>query len=357
MTRQSKRHAYDAKLVTLLAILFFALSSTVIAQDGPIKNSPLKELPPYMRVLVDWGQRPEFSHDGKYIYFVAKAWNEVFRVDVSTGKVQPMTLHYWHEGYQRVLCLPSGDLLLLGSDQFDAKNPNANRHKLEMSILQKPFDKPPVSLGEFCDEGPAIDRKSSRIAWTTPGQRVMKVGDLVNLDTHPKLTNIEVVYDQDAQGKPNTHRLETQDFWPGTDKLLFTYYQGDEKEPFYNAEVAALDLKSKEVTFLTSIENGYTEAEGVAPDGSYILIESDRENARRKWKVDVYMLPLNENKPAIRLCNWLKYPGFRSDNPVVSPDGKLIAIQCGFTDGAGEGRGIVLMDVEQWRSSVEQTVK
>ncbi|XZE17813.1 TolB family protein [Pirellulaceae bacterium SH449] len=344
-------------------LLYIALASVLLAsglgrtqaQDSGTKppTSPMENLPPYMRVLIEWGQRPEFSHDGQHVYFVAKAWNEVFRIHVSSGKIEPMTLHFWHEGFQRVLCLPSGDLLLLGSDEFDAKNPDLNRHRLEMSILQKPFDKPPVSLGHFCDEGPAIDRNSTRIAWTMPGQRVIKMANVVDLDSVPKLTDIEIVIDQDALKLPNTHRLETQDFWPGTNKLLFTYYQGDTDEPFYNAEVASIDLDSKEIKFITQVPNGYNEAEGVAPDGSYILIESDRENERRRWKVDVYMQPLNSNEPAIRICEWNKFPGYRSDNPVVSPDGKLIAIQCGFMKGAGEGRGIVLMDVERWRETVK----
>jgi hypothetical protein len=315
-----------------------------------VTMSPMDNLPSHMRVLIDWGQRPEFSPDGQHVYFLAKAWNDVFRIHLGSGKIEPMTLHFWHEGFQRVLCLPSGDLLLLGSDSFDARDPDANRHRLEMSILQKPFNRPPVSLGYFCDEGPAIDRRSSRIAWTEPGQRVMKIADIVDLETEPKLVNVKIVFDQDAEKLPSTHRLETQDFWPSTNKLLFTYYQGDEKEPFFNAEVAAIDLNTKELSFVTNVANGYNEAEGVAPDGSYILIESDRQNERRRWKVDVYMQPLNSNNPAIRLCEWNKVPGYRSDNPVVSPDGKLIAIQCGFMKGAGEGRGIVLMDVDRWRS-------
>jgi hypothetical protein len=352
----NRLHFFFSTCLAFAALLLVSGTDATRAEDGVsnVLPSPMNNLPPHMRVLIEWGQRPEFSHDGQYVYFVAKAWNEVFRIHVKSGKIEPMTLHFWHEGFQRVLCLPSGDLLLLGSDQFDAKDPNANRHRLEMSVLQKPFDKAPVSLGHFCDEGPAVDRQSSRIAWTEPGQRVIKMADVIDLETEPKLVNIETIFDQDQQKLPNTHRLETQDFWPGTNKLLITYYQGDLAEPFYNAEVASIDLQSKELLFITNIPNGYNEAEGVAPDGSYLLIESDRENERRRWKVDVYLQPLHTDEPAIRLCEWNKFPGFRSDNPVVSPDGKLIAIQCGFMKGAGEGRGIVLMDVERWRSDQQK---
>jgi hypothetical protein len=319
------------------------------------RSHPLEQLPEHMRVLVDWGQRPEFSPDGRYVYFLAKAWSNVFRIEVATGRIEPVTLHFWHEGFQRVLCLPTGDLLLLGSRQFDATNPDANRHRLEMSVLQKPFDRPPVSLGHFCDEGPAIDRSKARIAWTEPGQRVIRVAEIVDLAGQPRLVGVRTIVDQDAGGVPETHRLETQDFWPGTNKLLFTLYHGTREEPFYFANVAAVDLVSGEVSMVTDLPETYTEAEGVAPDGSFVLVESDRENERRKWKIDVYLQPLDGRSPAIRLCTWNRFPGYRSDNPVVSPDGRTIVIQCGFMAGAGEGRGMVLFDLEAWRSGGSPT--
>jgi len=37
---------------------------------------------------------------------------------------------------------------------------------------------------------------------------------------------------------------------------------------------------------------------------------------------------------------------FRSDNPVVSRNGKYIALQFGFMKGSGDGQGIFLYDVD-----------
>ena len=132
---------------------------------------------------------------------------------------------------------------------------------------------------------------------------------------------------------------------------MITDYRGTNEEPFYFANVAAIDLATGQLEPIAALPETYTEAEGVAPDGSYILIESDRENERQRWKVDVYMQSLTSDEPAVRICEWNKIPGYRSDNPVVSPDGSLIAIQCGFMKGAGEGKGIVLLDVEKWRNT------
>ena len=92
----------------------------------------------------------------------------------------------------------------------------------------------------------------------------------------------------------------------------------------------------------------YNEAEGISPDGSFLLIESDRHTEPKRWLVDVYLFKLDGTNSIDRLCDWTKYPGYRSDNPVVSPDGKTIAIQRGFMAGSGQGSGIVLFDLEKY---------
>ncbi len=47
-----------------------------------------------------------------------------------------------------------------------------------------------------------------------------------------------------------------------------------------------------------------------------------------------------------------KYPGCHSDNPVVSPDGKTIAIQFGYNvSQPGQGKGIFLFDLDKYIKS------
>lgn len=330
-----------------LAVLLM-LVTMLPAQSSRREPSPLDHLPSYMRILLDWGQRPEWSRDGEWIYFLPRAFSDVFRVEVATGRIEPVTTHYFNEGYNRVLCLANGDLLLAGPDHFDASDPWKSRHKLHLSVLQTPFDKPAILLEAYCDEGPAVSRIDNRIAWTLPGQREIALAGIVERDGKPTLVNRRIVLSFDKLNKPKSQRLETQDFYPGKNQLIFTYYHGTEEEPFYFSNAYVLDLDSGAFDNLTNGQNDYNEAEGVAPDGSFLLIESDRHAEPMHWKVDVYLLKLDGSHTVARLCDWTEYPGFRSDNPVVSPDGKTIAIQCGHMDGSGQGSGIILFDLEQF---------
>jgi hypothetical protein len=340
--------------------IFFRLLPLLVLTTAVLSPPPLHgrdttifdDLPPHMRVLVDWGQRPEWSLDGKWIYFLPRAYSDIFRIEVASGKIEPVTNHYFHEGYKRVLCLWNGDLLLAGPDQFDASDPWASRHKLRLSILKAPYDQPAIPLDAYCDEGPAVSKSDNRIAWTLPGQREIVMAEIsMEKDGEPVLLNRRTVLSFDEQHRPLTERLETQDFVPGRNQLVFTYYHGTVEEPFYYANAYVIDLDTGKLVNLTQNENRYDEAEGIAPDGSFLLIESDRHAEPKQWKVDVYLLKLGGTHPPERLCDWTKYPGFRSDNPVVSPDGKTIAIQRGFRAGAGQGSGIVLFDLESYRRS------
>jgi hypothetical protein len=75
-----------------------------------------------MRVLVKWGQRAAWSRDGRHVLFMEKAFGDAYRVDVETGELQPLTAHYPHKGYHRVLQLSNGDYLLTGNSDFDVKD-------------------------------------------------------------------------------------------------------------------------------------------------------------------------------------------------------------------------------------------
>jgi len=106
------------------------------------------------------------------------------------------------------------------------------------------------------------------------------------------------------------------------------------------------------------LPDSYNEAEGIFPDGKYILIESDRHQPmqfKNQYKLDVYKLKLDGSGEVERLADFAtRYPGrFRSDNPVVAHNGKWIALQFGFMKGAGNGQGIFLFDVEKYEQSIK----
>jgi len=316
--------------------------------------APLEALPPYMTLLVGWGLRPEWDLDGQHVLFMERGLGDAYRVDVATREVTPLTAHFYHHGFDRVLPLPNGDFLLTGPRQVDVEDPWRDRHTgFELFVLDGSLTRPPVALGEYLDEGPAVSRTRMHVAWTTPGQREIYEADIVSHDGVPALENNRLALSW-ADRAPN-ERLETQDFRPPDEKeLLFTCYSGTVEEPFYFAEVCGLDLATGRVTNYTKTPEQYDEAESVFPDGRHTMVESDRHGVSRKWKIDVYRLALDGSNRADRITFFDSAGGpYHGSNPVVSPDGRWAAIQLGIHGmGAGQGRGIVLVDLAAWEKTV-----
>jgi len=321
---------------------------------GAEEPAPLRNLPPYMRVLVDWGVRPEWSLDGKSLLFMERGLGDAYRLEVDTGRVTPLTAHFYNQGFDRVLPLANGDYLLTGPRAVDPQEPWSQRHTgFEMFVLDRSLTRPPVPLGERLDEGPAVSRTRLHLAWTAPGQREMLEGDIVYQDGVPALANRRLVLSY--ADKPANERLETQDFRPPDEKeLLFTCYSGTVEEPFFFADLCGIDLARGTVTNYTNTPEQYDEAEAVFPDGRYAMVESDRHGANRQWKIDVYRLALDGSNRADRITFFQSGDTpYHGSNPVVSPDGRRAAVQLGIHGmGAGQGRGLVLIDLEAWERTL-----
>ncbi len=319
-------------------------------------ESVLKELPPHFSVLTTWGLRPEWDETSENIYFLNKMVGDVFKINIKTREITCVTCGFYHAGIFRVLCLKNGDLLLgIGGKDFDPAEPEKHRYNLEMYILKKDDHKNPVSLGEFMDEGPAISRNNMKIAWTLFGQREIVMADIEYNNGIPKLVNKKTIVNYTDSAA--YVRLETQDFRPLMDEeLIYTHYWGDAKDAFHHSQTYGYNIKTGKTTDYTHYPDSYNEAEGIFPDGKTILIESDRHQPmqlRNQYKLDVYKLKLDGSGEVERLADFsTRYPGkFRSDNPVVSRNGKYIALQFGFMKGAGDGQGIFLFDVEKYEKS------
>ena len=93
---------------TCLAIL--ALCSTGALAASAEAKSPLDELPTHIRRVTHFGQRADWSHDGKRILFLEKTYGDVFEIDLTTKIIRPITHHYYHSGYTRALYLSNGDI-------------------------------------------------------------------------------------------------------------------------------------------------------------------------------------------------------------------------------------------------------
>ncbi len=340
----------------LLPVLIAAYSCAPQSQEATQSadpDNPAENLPAHITRLTWFGQRADWSHNGKKVLFLAKTFGDVYEVEVATGIITPVTHHYYHEGYVRALYLSNGDILLSGAPEFRAEDPLPSRNsEAELWVLDKSLKKPPVRLNMKCSEGPAVSRKNLRIAWRVDsedypdklekGTHQMWMADIQYRDGIPELVNSRMILDN--RDLPFRCYPEPQNFRPPDEKeLIFSAYE------YQGTEVMGLDLESGELVNYSKAPDQYDEPEGIFPDGAYTLVECDHhrppdiETGMRN--IDIYKLALDGSGNTVRLTHFNDFPGGKSSNPVVSDDGKYMAFQLArTTDMAGVGYGIFIYD-------------
>jgi len=331
---------------TILIFLFIAAGCSSQQQSNKQKaKSPLDDLPPHIRQITYFGERADWSHDGKRILFLEKTYGDVFEIELATNKIRSMTNFYYHEGYTRALYLANGDILLSGARRFDVNNPGASRSEenAELWVLGKDLTRRPVALGENCSEGPAVSRKNMKIAWTF--HNAFYMGDIVYDNGRPRLANRKKILDE--RDLPFRCNLETQNFRPPDEKeLTFSAYE------FQRGEVFGLDLAAGKVINYSNAPEHYDEPEGIFPDGKFTTNECDKHNPKGIQYNDIYKLALDGSGKLERLTFFSDYSGYKSTNPVISDDGKFMAFQYArLGDPAGVGRGILVFDLEKFEKS------
>jgi len=325
-------------------------------ERGTLDGSPLDDLPPHISLLTDFGARPDWSPDGERILFIDGApLGDVVELDIATETMRRLTDGFEHMGFTRAHYLPTGDLLLCGPSSGPTPNddsPEAGRFTGVMSVLRTPFEDPPQALGVPCWEGIAVSDVSTRIAWNrsdidyTDPNLVSRVqngiseiwtGELRHDDQRVLLENIELVIDRTAVSPVAV--LEVQDFRPGTEELIFTAYA------YAGGEVMGVDLSTGQVTNF-SRSPVYEEAESVAPNGAWVLVERDLDSVFFPGPLDIWLLPLDGSAAWDRLTRFNRYRGWYASNPAVNPDGTHVAFQLSVDgDVVAEGRGILLFDL------------
>lgn len=341
----------------LVAIFFLwvGFSGCVSAGRAPDQarsvreESPADHLPPQIRRITWFGERADWSHDGKKILFLGKTYGDVYEIEIQTGIIRPVTHHFYHGGFTRALYLANGDILLSGAMTFDAAHPHLNRsEKAELWVLDKSLAKPPVPLGTKCSEGPAVSRTRMHIAWTHVSEqypdelpenasRILEA-EIVYENGVPKLANQRLVLD--SRSLPFRCTLETQNFRPPKEEeLTFSAYE------YQGTEVCGINLKTGKVVNYSNAPDQYDEPEGIFPDGQYTLVECDRQNRQGSGHVDLWKLRLDGSGSLERLTYFSDFQGYKASNPVVSDDGRFMAFQMGKSkDPAGVGYGIFIYD-------------
>ena len=307
---------------------------------------------PYLKKITSFGQRCDWSLDGKKIIFLEKTFGDVYEVEVATGELTPLTHHFFHEGFVRALYLSNGDILLSGSKTFDASDPWKSRgpEQAELWVLKRDLLGPPTRLGVHCKEGPTASRKQMKIAWTVDD---IYMSDIVYEKGVPRLKQIDtLVRSADLPKEVDNWRLGTQNFRPPyDDELIFNaHFPAIE----YEAEVMGIDLKTKKIVNYSQRPDRYDEPEGIFPDGKNILVESTRHYPKRDeghttWDyIDLYKLALDGSAKMERVTYFNKDKKYKATNPVVSDDGRYMAFQYSIVgETTGIGHGIVIWDFEK----------
>jgi Tol biopolymer transport system component len=337
-------------LLASVSFVSFAGAAEVKTDD-----SPADHLPSHITQVTWFGERADWSHDGKKILFISKTFGDAMELDLSTKAIRNLTAYYPHHGYTRALYLSNGDILLSGPDEFDPKKIGAARVQCFLSVLDKGLAKPPTPLGTKCSEGPAVSRHRLHIAWThvsaeypdamETGTSRMQEADIVYEDGNPKLANQRLIID--SRDLPFKCTMETQNFRPPEEKeLTFSAYG------YQGTDVCGVNLASKKVTNYSNSPGQYDEPEGIYPDGQYTLVECDRQNHRGPGYVDLWKLKLDGSGQYERLTYFSDVPGYKASNPVVSDDGKFIAFQMAKSrESAGVGHGLFVYDIEKAKSA------
>jgi len=333
----------------VIALGFVGSPALPAEENTPASTSPADNLPGHITRLTEFGERADWSHDGKRILFLEKTFGDAYEIELETRTIRPVTHHYYHEGYTRALYLANGDVLLSGAKTFDAEHPSRSREKdAELWILDKSFTRPPVRLGEKCSEGPAVSRTRMRIAWTVgrgqypdrmkSGVSQIWMADIEYGNGMPRFVNKRLVLDSDSL--PFRCTLETQNFRPPLEnELTFSAYG------YQGTDVMGINLETGHVTNYSEAPGQYDEPEGIFPDGQWTLVECDRQNLQGDGHIDIWKLRLDGSREMERLTYFSDCPGYKASNPVVSDDGRYMAFQMGkSSDQAGVGHGIFLYD-------------
>ena len=356
--------------ILLLSLLLLPMSvfgqGNVETETGLKNGSPTDSLPPYIKLVSGFGERPNWSHDGRFILFLDKPMGEVYELELATGIIRPKTRHFNHYGFTRAKYLANGDILLSGPNEPFDPTDEEERYKARnltwLYILDKSGETPPVPLHTMCAEGPAVSRDKMRIAWTIRDRQLPELGknraklymaEIVYEDGKPILSNQREIFDsKQLPFKLGDSSLETQSLVPPEDvKVTFTAYTINEGN---NTDVYMIDSETGEYETITNSPCCYDEAEGIFPDGLHTLVEHANSEEKAWPLIDLYKLKLDGSGEMQRLTYFTDYKGYKANQGVISDDGKYMSFQIGKDNTEpGAGFGFLIMDLEEAAKHLE----
>lgn len=345
---------------------------TLDLERGTLSGSPVDNLPEHIELLdIELSNggapmRPEWSADGRRLLFVDAPIGNVWDFDLETGATRNLTGTHLPGGVLRAHQLSNGDVVLCAPSERSTSDPAGDRFRGELWVLQEPLGtRPPVALGESCWEGVAVSgaADSLRIAWNQSTIDFTAVPDVFveALLGESKVLTGRVAYDENGSPRleDRTVVLDKRDvslITPAVEAQAFRNLHDGDDDPddelifsayFHNGgQVMGVDLDTGAITDHAPLSVFYEEAEGIDPEGRYVLVERDLTVTLFPGMLDIWRLWLDGSGTFERLTTFSHYAGFGANNPVVSPDGSRIAFSLKVEGEEGEGDGILLLHVD-----------
>jgi hypothetical protein len=324
--------------------------------DGP---RFLDNLPEFHTKLLDYGERPYWSPDGKRIAFVASNYGDIAEIDVETREVRNLTKDLGdHHSFLRVLFLPNGDYILIGPKEF--KDRDTSRHvESELWIMDKDARTPPRPLGRRIYEGCGVSTIAPRLTYSMNGDHDPDLPSPQDYEVHvteitygsagPALGADRVIY-KAAGGR----RPEPQDFRHNDSEVIMAEYVNRPRTHPDDWKCVVKGVMVETGVVRTYIDEPLThnECEGIFPDGEHICLESSCDKPNMYPPIDLWKLKLDGSQRRVRMTQTVDQPPWRASNSNVSPDGRWLAFMVNtYTTEAGRGMGLGLLDLAAWEKS------
>ncbi len=331
--------------------------------ERPDYPSPLDNPPEFHYKLLDFGERPYWSPDGKRIAFVESNYGDICEIDLETRKVKNLTKGLGeHHSFLRVLFMHTGDYILIGPAQFKDRH-TSRRVESELWFMDKGASEPPKPMGRRIFEGCGVSRIANRITFAVSGEQYPSIGRSDQYEVH--VADIEVsgknarlVNDRILYRAENGFEPEPQDFrFDDTEIIMAEYYSPKGnivREANNYCTIKGINIETGVVKLYIYEPDIHNECEGIFPnDENYTCLESSAHNEiDTNVPTDLWKLKLDGSGERVRMTRMVERKPWRTSNSNVSPDGKWLAFMINLhTSEAGYGMGLGLLDLEAWEKS------